>query len=72
MAGQNDIIGNICSCRKSETFKKAFGMALVDESLSSIGSRLEFFEDGMDINDRVSATVCKTPFYDPKGLKQNA
>ena len=72
VAGQNDVIGNICSCRKSETFQKAFGMAIVDESLSSIGSRLEFFEDGMDINDRVSATVCKTPFYDPKGLKQHA
>ncbi len=72
VAGQKDVIGNICSCRKSETIGKAFGMALVDESLSGIGSRLEFFEDGMDINDRILATVCKTPFYDPKGLKQKA
>ncbi len=72
VAGQNDVIGNICSCRKSEILGKAFGMALVDESLCDIGSKLEFFEDGMDINDRILATVCKTPFYDPKGLKQKA
>ena len=70
VAHKNDVIGNICSCRYSETLGKAVGLALVEASLSEIGSTLELFEDGMDIKERVKATVCKTPFYDPNGLKQ--
>ena len=70
VADKNDVVGNICSCRYSETLGKAFGLALVEEALSEIGSTLELFEDGMDVKDRVKAIVCKTPFYDPHGLKQ--
>ncbi len=70
--GDNDVIGNICSCRYSQALEKPFGMALVDESLSGKGSKLEFFQDGMNIKDRIRATVCDTPFYDPRGLKLKA
>lgn len=70
VAGENDVIGNVCSCRYSEALGKAIGMALVEETLAQVGSTLDLFEDGMDVKDRVKATVCPTPFYDPDGLKQ--
>ena len=70
VANESDVIGNVCSCRYSETLGKAVGLALVEETLSQVGSTLELFEDGMDTKDRIKAIVCKTPFYDPDGLKQ--
>ena len=70
VARENDVIGHICSCRYSEALGKAFGLALVEDTWSQIGSTLECFEDGMEVKDRIKATVCKVPFYDPDGLKQ--
>lgn len=62
------IRGYVCTARESFSLNKAVGMALVEAPLSSIGTRLEIFEDECGDN-RLYAKVVKTPFYDPEGKR---
>jgi sarcosine oxidase subunit alpha len=58
--------GYVATMRKSFTTGEAVGMALVEKSLSEIGTRLEIFEDECG-GVRRYARVVKMPFYDPSG-----
>ncbi len=61
-----DIRGHVCTARYSVTLKKAIGLALVDSDLSTEGTRLTFFEDGME-REMLNGRVVRTPFLDPEG-----
>ena len=62
------IRGHVCTSRYSFSLGKAIGMALVESDLTSMGTRLEIFEDNMG-DERLYATVVPTPFYDPEGIR---
>ncbi len=60
------IRGYVCTSRHSYTLNEPVGLALVEESLSAKGTRLDIYED--DCNGTlIHAVVSPTPFYDPKG-----
>jgi sarcosine oxidase subunit alpha len=63
-----EIRGHICTARYSAALDQTIGLALVDEALSALGSKLEVFQEGMS-DRRFHATVVATPFYDPDGLR---
>ncbi len=65
------IRGYVCTSRYSDTLKDAVGLALVEAPLAREGSRLDIFRDGMG-DDRLTATVVPTPFYDPEGKRLKA
>jgi sarcosine oxidase subunit alpha len=60
--------GYVCTARKSFTTGEAVGMALVDSSLSEIGTRLAIYEDGCK-GQLLYANVVSMPFYDPEGQR---
>lgn len=62
------IRGHVCTCRYSPTLDKAIGLALVDDDLAAVGSRLRIFEPG-DPPEHFDARVVPTPFYDPEGQR---
>ena len=62
------IRGHVCTSRYSFSLGKALGMALVESDLTTMGTRLEIFEDNMG-DERLYATVVPTPFYDPEGIR---
>ncbi|MDY6793167.1 MAG: FAD-dependent oxidoreductase [Thermodesulfobacteriota bacterium] len=62
------IRGYVCMARYSHTLEEPVGMALVEEPLSKVGTRLEIFED--DCNDEhLYAKVVQMPLYDPDGKR---
>jgi sarcosine oxidase subunit alpha len=62
------IRGYVCTARTSNTLKQAIGLALVEAPLAKEGGRFQIFEDGMG-DDRLTAAVVATPFYDPEGKR---
>jgi sarcosine oxidase subunit alpha len=62
------IRGHVCTGRYSFTLKKSIALALVEEPLSRIGTRLAVFEEDMK-HGRLYARVVATPFYDPEGKR---
>ena len=62
------IRGYVCTARFSFPLQKAIGLALVENDLAKVGTRLAVFEDGMG-KKRLHAKVIPTPFYDPEGKR---
>lgn len=62
------IRGYVCTARNSFSLNEAVGMALVEAPLSTIGTRLEIFEDECG-DKRIYGKVVEMPFYDPSGLR---
>ena len=60
------IRGYVCTARFSVALKEVVGLALVDDELAGLDSRLAIYEDGCQGN-LIYATVVKKPFYDPQG-----
>ena len=60
--------GHVCIARHSFTLKESVGMALVDDSLTQEGTRLQIYEDECQ-GQYLYATVASTPFYDPEGKR---
>lgn len=60
------IRGHVCTARFSYTLKKAIGLALVEDSISKMGTRVAVFEDGMG-DERLYATIVPVRFFDPEG-----
>jgi sarcosine oxidase, subunit alpha len=63
------IRGHVCTARYSHALGKSIGLALVDAPLAKEGTRLKIFQEDMG-EDRLTATVVPTPFYDPEGKRQ--
>ncbi len=61
------IRGHVCTSRYSFTLEEPIGLALVGSRLAKAGTRMAIFEDGMEKDERLYATVVSTPFYDPEG-----
>ncbi len=62
------IRGYVCIARHSHTLDEVIGLALVDESLAKIGTKLEIYEDECG-DKRLYAVVAPTPFYDPEAKR---
>jgi sarcosine oxidase, subunit alpha len=62
------IRGYVCTARYSDTLAEPVGMALVEDTLAPIGTRLGIFEDGCG-GTLLHATVAPMPFYDPRGVR---
>ena len=60
------IRGYVCTARLSVALKEVVGLALVDDELAGLDSRLAIYEDGCQGN-LIYAKVVKKPFYDPQG-----
>ncbi|MBW2367372.1 MAG: (2Fe-2S)-binding protein [Deltaproteobacteria bacterium] len=63
----NGIKGHITCVRHSEVLGKTIGMALVNNALATVGTRVEIYS-GTN-RPRSKAVIVKKPFYDPKGLR---
>ena len=63
-----DVRGRVSASRYSPTLKESIGLALVEEPLAQLGTRLTIFQAGWG-NKRLPATVVPTPFYDPSGQR---
>ena len=60
------IRGYVCTARYSFALGEPIGLALVDDDLSDLDTKLSIYED--ECNGRLkNAVVTATPFYDPKG-----
>ncbi len=65
------IRGYVCIARYSESLGEVLGMALVDDSLSEPGTRLQIFED--ECKGKLQyARVTPMPFYDPEGKRMRS
>ena len=63
-----EIVGHVCTTRRSETLGWQYGMALVREGHAVRGGRIRLFEDeGNGRSATSTATVVQLPFYDPEG-----
>jgi sarcosine oxidase subunit alpha len=62
----HEIRGYVCTARYSFTLNKSIGLALVEDHLTGVGTRLSVFEEDMG-EHRLYARVVPTPFYDPEG-----
>ena len=65
------IRGYVCTARLSVALKEVVGLALVDDELAGLDSRLGIYEDGCQGN-LIFAKVVKRPFYDPQGERLKA
>ena len=63
-----EIVGYVCTTRRSETLGWQYGMALVREGHAVKGGTIRLFEDeGNGKSATCTATVVQLPFYDPEG-----
>ncbi len=62
------IRGYVCTARRSFTLEQAVGLALVEEPLAGIGTRLDIYEDECR-GELLKAEVVAVPFYDPDGKR---
>lgn len=68
-----EIVGYVCTTRRSDTLGWQYGMALVREEHAVRGGRLQLCEDeGRGMRATWSAVVVKPPFYDPEGARLRA
>jgi sarcosine oxidase subunit alpha len=64
----SSIKGYVCIARTSFGLKESIGMALVDASMATEGTRLQIYEDEC-AGRHLYATVAPLPFYDPEGKR---
>jgi sarcosine oxidase, subunit alpha len=64
---QNEIAGRVTSISLSPTLNRYIGLAYVKPELSEIG---QSFSVRLSDGAMITATVSKTPFYDPDNLRQ--
>ncbi len=64
---QGEIAGRVTSIVRSETLGKALGLAMVVPALAARGGDITIRGDGGEL---LAARIVPTPFYDPKGLRQ--
>ena len=64
----SSIKGYVCIARTSFGLKESIGMALVDASMATEGTRLQIYEDECE-GRHLYATVVPLPFYDPEGKR---
>ena len=63
-----EIVGYVCTTRRSEALGWQYGMALVREGHAVKGGTIRLFEDeGNGKSATCTATVVQLPFYDPEG-----
>ncbi len=60
--------GFVCTARYSFTLKESIGLALVQAPLAEPGTVVKLYEPGAG-DERIKASVVKTPFYDPEGSR---
>jgi sarcosine oxidase subunit alpha len=60
------IRGYVCTARLSVALKEVVGLALVDDELAAVDSRLAIYEDGCQ-GQLIYAKVVQKPFYDAPG-----
>ena len=64
----DEIVGHVCTTRRSDTLGWQYGMALVREEVAVRGGGIRLFEDvGNGRSATSTATVVQLPFYDPEG-----
>lgn len=63
---KDNILGHVCTARKSAATGKAIALVLVHDSLSVPGSKLHIYQNEGHGEQQFTATVVETPFYDPK------
>ncbi len=63
-----EIVGYVCTTRRSDVLGWQYGMALVREERAGRGGTIRLFEDdGTGSRATCTATVVPMPFYDPEG-----
>lgn len=62
------IRGYVCTARYCPAQEKTVGLALVEDSLTEMGTRLGIYEDGCE-GKLLHGEVIPTPFYDPEGTR---
>ncbi|MFO8089813.1 MAG: 2Fe-2S iron-sulfur cluster-binding protein [Desulfatiglandaceae bacterium] len=60
--------GFVCTARYSFPLKESIGLALVQAPLAEPGTIVKLYEPDAG-DERIKASVVKTPFYDPEGLR---
>ena len=66
----DEIVGYVCTTRRSEALGWQYGMALVREGVAGRGGRILIRqEEAPGRPERCTATVVPPPFYDPEGRK---
>ncbi len=69
----DEIVGYVCTTRRSETLGWQYGMALVRDGHAAKGGRIHLHEEKAPGKSATySATVVSPPFYDPKGTRLRA
>ncbi|MBW1713896.1 MAG: aminomethyltransferase family protein, partial [Deltaproteobacteria bacterium] len=64
-----DVMGFVCTSRKSVTLGQSIGLALVQAPLTKVGGTLNIFQNDGPGEEHFQATVSPTPFYDPQGQR---
>ena len=68
IVADGEVVGYVCTTRRSETLGWQYGMALVREEHAVRGGRLNIYENmGSGRESTCTATVVAPHFYDPKG-----
>ena len=63
-----EVVGYVCTTRRSDTLGWQYGMALVREEVAVRGGRIRLYEnEGNGEGATSTATVVPLPFYDPEG-----
>jgi sarcosine oxidase subunit alpha len=66
---QGEIAGRITSIVHSRTLDKAVGLAMLAPALAAAAGDITIRGDGGEL---IAARIARTPFYDPKNLRQRA
>ena len=73
IVADGEVVGYVCTTRRSETLGWQYGMALVREEHAVRGGRLNIYENmGSGRKSTCTATVVAPHFYDPKGTRLRA
>lgn len=64
-----DIVGYICTARRSAALGKSIAMAFVNAPLDRLGTTVNIYQNEGLRAERYRAKVVKMPFYDPEGVK---
>ena len=73
IVADGEVVGYVCTTRRSETLGWQYGMALVREEQAARGGNLNIYENmGSGRKSTFTATVIAPHFYDPKGERLRA
>ena len=73
IVADGEVVGYVCTTRRSETLGWQYGMALVREEHAARGAGLNIYENlGSGRKSTCSATVVAPHFYDPRGERLRA